>query len=122
MSDRELIALGIFCSQIFKFGVLTGTSPYAKEPGGGGVPGHFGAKNYYTATNKAMMGHRVRVLLTAYLMVEGFFLSARSTDRMVSLLRKRSVLPIAGGLGKASWRVSGQLAEKKSSFTAQNSA
>lgn len=67
-------------------------------------------------------GTRVLVLLTAYLMVEGFFLRARSTDSTVSLLRERSVFPTAGGLGKASWRVSGQLAEKKSSFTAQNSA
>lgn len=60
--------------------------------------------------------------LTAYRIAEGFFFSASSTDRIASLLRVRRVLAAAGGLGRASWRVSGQLAEKKSSFTAQNSA
>lgn len=42
------------------------------------------------------------VSLTAYLMLEGFFLSASRTERTASLLRERSVLVVAGGLGKAS--------------------
>lgn len=63
------------------------------------------------------------VTLTAYLMVDGFFLRARRTDRTASLLReRRSFLAAVGGLGSASWSVSVQFAEKKSSFTAQNSA
>lgn len=60
--------------------------------------------------------------LTAYLMVEGFFFSERSTDRIVSLLRVSRLLAAEGGLGRASWMLSGQFAEKKSSLTAQNSA
>lgn len=55
-------------------------------------------------------------------MADGFFLSASKTERMVSLLRESSIFPAGGGLGRLSCKLSGQLAEKKSSFTAQNSA